>query len=341
MLGLDARAGRDDLPAARRALQPARHRRRHRRLPPLAADAEVGVGLGGLPPAVPRVDGPGRRRRVPAAVAARSRGRCSSACARSENDLARLEAGERHPGSAAAAPRPHALRPRVPRRPRAPRRATCTCSSTRCCNGVRQVAEAVAAAVLPQRAGARLPLPRPYGSGRRSADHVDDALRHPLPHDAFTTTTSSASSQNELRACPASDDHQQLVAYRVTTQPGVAGPLLHRLLGHPGRHVRRPRAPRRRSRSSPRPRSRRCRAPLVTVVAPGGRPRRPGFRDHHVEYLEPIDAHRVGRRRVGGRRAHRGRHRAPTSWASCWRCTGSCTRSPAATRPAPPTSAST
>jgi transglutaminase-like putative cysteine protease len=30
-----------------------------------------------------------------------------------------------------------------------------------------------------------------------------------------------SASQNELRACPASDEHQQLVAYRVTTHPGA------------------------------------------------------------------------------------------------------------------------
>ncbi len=36
--------------------------------------------------------------------------------------------------------------------------------------------------------------------------HYDDVVR---------------TSQNELRACPASDEHQQLVAYRVVTQPGA------------------------------------------------------------------------------------------------------------------------
>ncbi len=43
-----------------------------------------------------------------------------------------------------------------------------------------------------------------YDVAYRTAIHYDDVVR---------------GSQNELRACPASDDHQQLVAYRVTTHP--------------------------------------------------------------------------------------------------------------------------
>ena len=43
-----------------------------------------------------------------------------------------------------------------------------------------------------------------YDVTYRTTIHYDDVVR---------------ASQNELRACPASDDHQQLVAYRVTTHP--------------------------------------------------------------------------------------------------------------------------
>ncbi|MEO6317177.1 MAG: transglutaminase family protein [Acidimicrobiales bacterium] len=43
-----------------------------------------------------------------------------------------------------------------------------------------------------------------YDVAYRTTIHYDDVVR---------------GSQNELRACPASDDHQQLVAYRVTTHP--------------------------------------------------------------------------------------------------------------------------
>lgn len=46
---------------------------------------------------------------------------------------------------------------------------------------------------------------RRYDIVYRTSIHYDDVVRN---------------SQNELRACPASDDHQQLVAYRVITHPG-------------------------------------------------------------------------------------------------------------------------
>lgn len=45
-----------------------------------------------------------------------------------------------------------------------------------------------------------------YDVKYRTTIHYDDVVR---------------ASQNELRACPSSDDHQQLVAYRVTTHPGT------------------------------------------------------------------------------------------------------------------------
>ena len=43
-----------------------------------------------------------------------------------------------------------------------------------------------------------------YDVRYRTNIHYDDVVR---------------ASQNEMRACPASDEHQQLVAYRVTTHP--------------------------------------------------------------------------------------------------------------------------
>jgi transglutaminase-like putative cysteine protease len=45
-----------------------------------------------------------------------------------------------------------------------------------------------------------------YDVSYRTSIHYDDIVR---------------GSQNELRACPASDEYQQLVAYRVTTHPGA------------------------------------------------------------------------------------------------------------------------
>ena len=49
-----------------------------------------------------------------------------------------------------------------------------------------------------------MPTTMRYDIAYRTTIHYDDVVR---------------GSQNELRACPASDDHQQLVAYRVTTHP--------------------------------------------------------------------------------------------------------------------------
>ena len=180
-------------------------------------------------------------------------------------------------------------------------------------NGVRQVAEAVALQYFRSAAGARLPLARPVrprGRGRlmavvpMAAHALDIRYRTTIHYDDVVR-----GSQNELRACPASDEHQQLVAYRVADPPRRRGALVPRLLGHPGRHVRRPRAARvprdhRRGhgRDDARARSSPCRPGSPSSSEPA-------FKDAYVEYLEPSDAHRVGRRRVGGRRADRRRHR--------------------------------
>ena len=128
---LDARAGRDDLPPPRRPLQPAGDRRRHRRVPPLAADPQVGVGLRGVPPPLPGVDGPGRRGRVPAPVAhVPALGALLPAGGRERPRPARGR--QRHPGPArsgsSAAPAPTSSSST----PTSCSRATCTCSSTRC-----------------------------------------------------------------------------------------------------------------------------------------------------------------------------------------------------------------
>ena len=65
VLGLEPRAGRDGLPAAVGALPPAVAVG----VPPVDGHAALGVGARGLPAHLPGVDGPGRRGRVPAAVA--------------------------------------------------------------------------------------------------------------------------------------------------------------------------------------------------------------------------------------------------------------------------------
>ena len=49
---------------------------------------------------------------------------------------------------------------------------------------------------------------------------VTDAMRFDIRyHTSFTYDDLVRESQNELRACPASDDHQHLISYRVTTAP--------------------------------------------------------------------------------------------------------------------------
>lgn len=95
-------------------------------------------------------------------------------------------------------------------------------------------------------------------------------------------------SQNELRACPASDDHQQLVAYRVTTHPtsrvlayndywgtrvdtfGIREPHVSLEINAEASVETMPR-------------------PLVTVSPRVGELSKRAFRDEYVEYLSPSD----------------------------------------------------
>ena len=103
---------------------------------------------------------------------------------------------------------------------------------------------------------------------------------------------------------------------------GVTRLLVHRLLGHPGRRVRRARAARvarGRRRGVGRDRAaRRCSPSSPHSTSCRG----DEFREEHLEYLQPIAT-----RRVGAGRGRRGapparRSRAPTSSASCSRSTG-------------------
>ena len=126
--------------------------------------------------------------------------------------------GQHQPGPPAAPARAHPVRPRVPRHPGAargrPPRLPRPAPQRRAPGG-----RGRGPPVLPQRPGARPPRARAlrarggggltvgvtrYDVRYRTNIHYDDVVR---------------ASQNEMRACPASDEHQQLVAYRVTTHP--------------------------------------------------------------------------------------------------------------------------
>ena len=101
------------------------------------------------------------------------------------------------------------------------------------------------------------------------------------------------SSQNELRACPASDDYQQLVSYRVVTHP-LARVLSYQdyfgtrvdTFGVREPHVALEISAEASVETQPRP--------LVTVSPRVAELSEPGFRDRHAEYLEPLPARRMG-----------------------------------------------
>jgi len=112
-----------------------------------------------------------------------------------------------------------------------------------------------------------------YDITYRTAMHYDDIVR---------------GSQNELRACPASDGYQQLVAYRVTTHPAA------RVLSYPDYwgtrvdtfgirepHVVLEITAEASVETMPRP--------LVTVSPRVAELHDPAFRDTYVEYLSPSD----------------------------------------------------
>jgi transglutaminase-like putative cysteine protease len=95
-------------------------------------------------------------------------------------------------------------------------------------------------------------------------------------------------SQNELRACPSSDEHQQLIAYRVTTHPAARvlsftdywGTRVD-AFGVREPHVALEVIAEASVETSPRP--------LVTVSPRMSAVRTLDFRDRHVEYLSPSD----------------------------------------------------
>jgi transglutaminase-like putative cysteine protease len=108
-----------------------------------------------------------------------------------------------------------------------------------------------------------------YDLTYRTNIHYDDVVR---------------GSQNELRACPASDDHQQLVAYRVNTHPASRVLAYHDYWGtrvdtfgirEP--HVSLELTAEASVETMPRP--------LVTVSPRVAELSDPGFRDIYVEYL--------------------------------------------------------
>ena len=114
-------------------------------------------------------------------------------------------------------------------------------------------------------------------------------------------------SQNELRAAP--DERSPAAAHLVSGDDDsrVARLLVHRLLGHPGRRVRRPRAARvargHRRGVGRRRAVRRCSPRRLTSTSVRG----DEFREEHLEYLVPTPARRLGtgRGRRGATRARR------------------------------------
>ena len=241
---LDARAGRDDVPAAQRALQRAGQRGRSRRVPPLARRAEVGVGVEAFRKAYRR-----RRWTRPTSSSscccrAPSRAASCSACARPRTDLARLAPAD------AARPVPQRLLGRIRSDlefrdvPRAARRTACTSMLDQLQDGVRQVADAVAPQYFRNAAGrarrshpACTPVPERGGS--------TDAARHPLPHVVHLRRPGARVAERAARLPDRATSTSSSSRYRVSTLAGGAGVLVHRLLGHAGRRVRRARAARR------------------------------------------------------------------------------------------------
>lgn len=110
-----------------------------------------------------------------------------------------------------------------------------------------------------------------YDLRYQTSIHYDDVVR---------------ASQNELRACPCSDEHQQVVAYRVSTHPATQvlaytdyfGTRVD-TFGIREPHVALEVVAEASVETFPRP--------LVTVSPRRGELDRPAFRDDHVEYLAP------------------------------------------------------
>ena len=209
------------------------------------ADAEVGVGLRGVPRGAT-----GRRWTRPTwwsscCCPARSRAACCSACAPSR--------------TTSPASRPAAPRWPGPQRILGRTRSDLEFLDThellegdlhvfldQLLNGVRQVAEAVALQYFRSAQEHDIHALDPYGPvaevGLMGTMRYDVSYRTSIHYDDIVR-----GSQNELRACPAS--RRVPAARRLPRHhaPGGPGPRLPRLLGHPGRHLRHPRAARRRS----------------------------------------------------------------------------------------------
>ena len=159
---------------------------------------------------------------------------------RAESDLARLRGGD-GTGNRPTRPErlvgPAARRPGVPRRPRGGRRRSPPLPRA---GAVRRAPgrRGRRPAVLPLIRGGRPVRPRlPPGGVTDSAMRFDIRYRTRFEYEQLVRE-----SQNELRSCPASDEHQQLISYRVSTTPSSRVLSASRLLGHARRRLRHPRA---------------------------------------------------------------------------------------------------
>ena len=250
---LDARARRDDVPAAERPLRRAAGADRPRGLPPARRRAEVGVGVGGVPQDVRRRMDPTHVVEFLLLVARRSPAASCSACARPSATLPGSTRGRR------ARPVPSGCSGRI----RAELEfcdvaellpAACTRSSTASRTASARSSEAIAAQYFRNAAGR---APRRSHVARRRA-RLTRCGSTSATARRFTYDAPVRESQNELRAVP--DERRPPAAHLVSgdDDPGVARVLVHRLLGHPRRRVRRARAARVARGRSPRRRSRRA-----------------------------------------------------------------------------------
>ena len=234
---VDARAGRDVVPAAERPLRRAVRRDRPRGVPPARRSAEVGVGVGGVSQdaTAPRWI---RRDVVEFLLLSRTFPRSVLYCLRqAERDLARLTAGD-------ALTRPERIVGRI----RAElefcdvgelARGRPPCASRPLQDGVRQVADAIAVQYF-RNVHDRPPLD-PRSPFRRA--RLTGAPRHQLPHEVRLRRPRARVAE---RAAGRADERSPAAADLVSGDDDsrVTRLLVHRLLGHAGRRVRCPRAAR-------------------------------------------------------------------------------------------------
>ena len=305
---LDARAGRDDVPAAERPLRRARGVTDLARLPPCSP------GCSSRRRRPRRTAGrtarsmdPTRRRRVPAAVAHVPAQRPVLPAPSRARPCPPHRWRRAHPSRAHR--RAHAVRASSSATSASSLPAACDGNLDRVQEGVRQVAEAVAAQYfrnLPSSISTRSSRSRRRAGAERCGS--TSATAH-----GSATTTSSASRRTSCGPAPVSDDAPAAHLVSGHHDAGVPRVLVHRLLGHPCRRVRRARAPRgaRGGRrgfgrdSADAAASPRRRTPTAC--------RGEQFREEHLEYLLPTPHARLGRGRRRRGRAASSRPRARTS----------------------------